>query len=234
MPPKKINKNINNITVNEVKDPVVKSFKVDKPVKAKPSKTVKISKNENDSNEDESDDVEESEEESIPEKVVNSEEEDEDNLDDDIEEVEYKETKDEMEEIDDTDEEDAAEDIVENVKEDDDDKSVNDDSMNGPMDIADCLLDDEDEVDEVGEPTMVEPNKRISRRRLTKFERVRLLAARTKQLALGAPPKVKNVDGKSPIEIAEIELSFNMIPFKIKRPLPNNTYEIWKLSELEK
>jgi len=233
MPPKKINKNINNITVNEVKDPVVKSFKVDKPVKAKPSKTVKISKNENDSNEDESDDVEESEEESIPEKVVNSEEEDEDNLDDDIEEVEYKETKDEMEEIDDTDEEDAAEDIVENVKE-DDDKSVNDDSMNGPMDIADCLLDDEDEVDEVGEPTMVEPSKRISRRRLTKFERVRLLAARTKQLALGAPPKVKNVDGKSPIEIAEIELSFNMIPFKIKRPLPNNTYEIWKLSELEK
>jgi DNA-directed RNA polymerase subunit K/omega len=233
MPPKKINKNINNITVNEVKDPVVKSFKVDKPVKAKPSKTVKISKNENDSNEDESDDVEESEEESIPEKVVNSEEEDEDNLDDDIEEVEYKETKDEMEEIDDTDEEDAAEDIVENVKE-DDDKSVNDDSMNGPMDITDCLLDDEDEVDEVGEPTMVEPSKRISRRRLTKFERVRLLAARTKQLALGAPPKVKNVDGKSPIEIAEIELSFNMIPFKIKRPLPNNTYEIWKLSELEK
>jgi hypothetical protein len=24
-----------------------------------------------------------------------------------------------------------------------------------------------------------------------------------------------------------------MTPFKIKRPLPNNTYEIWKIKELE-
>jgi len=81
---------------------------------------------------------------------------------------------------------------------------------------------------------IVEDNKRITFPKLTKYERVRILAARTKQLALGAPPLVKNTSNKSPIEIAEIELEYNMIPFKIKRPMPNNTYEIWKLSELEK
>ena len=100
--------------------------------------------------------------------------------------------------------------------------------------MTDCLLDDEENIDEVGEATMVEPENRISRPKLTKYERVRILASRTKQLAMGAPPLVKNVFGKSPIEIAEIELSYNMIPFKIKRPMPNNTYEIWKLSELDK
>ena len=31
-----------------------------------------------------------------------------------------------------------------------------------------------------------------------------------------------------------VELENNMIPFKIKRPLPNNTYEIWELNELQK
>ena len=38
----------------------------------------------------------------------------------------------------------------------------------------------------------------------------------------------KNVDKKSPAEIAVIELEYNMIPYLIKRPMPNNTYEIWK------
>lgn len=226
MPPKKINKKPEaKNTVKLPAKPVVKSFKQTKNVSDDDNND-----NENDDNVSETET--ESEEEQIEEKVVNTDEEDEDNLDDDVEEVEYKDAKEEMEEIDDTDEEDVGE-TVDTVRE-DDDKSINEDAITGQMDIADCLLDDDEEIDEVGEATMVEPNRRISRRKLTKYERVRLLAARTKQLALGAPPKVKNVDGKSPIEIAEIELAFNMIPFKIKRPLPNNTYEIWKLSELEK
>ncbi len=34
--------------------------------------------------------------------------------------------------------------------------------------------------------------------------------------------------------IAEEEFKRNMIPFKIKRPLPNGKYEIWTLDELKK
>lgn len=96
----------------------------------------------------------------------------------------------------------------------------------------DCLLAETAEEDVYVDP--VEATIKISLPKLTKYERVRILGTRAKQLALGAPPLVKNVSNKSPIEIAEIELMMNMIPFKIKRPLPNNTYEIWKLSELEK
>ena len=35
-------------------------------------------------------------------------------------------------------------------------------------------------------------------------------------------------------EIAIEELKHNMIPLKIKRPLPNNKYEIWDIKELDK
>jgi hypothetical protein len=45
---------------------------------------------------------------------------------------------------------------------------------------------------------------------------------------------VKGVENKTPTEIAELELKNNMIPFKIKRRLPNGKFEIWRLSELEK
>jgi hypothetical protein len=41
-------------------------------------------------------------------------------------------------------------------------------------------------------------------------------------------------NNKTPTEIAELELKHNMVPFKIKRKLPNGKFEIWKLSELEK
>ena len=34
-------------------------------------------------------------------------------------------------------------------------------------------------------------------------------------------------------DIALLEYNNNIIPFKIKRPLPNGTYEIWKFNELQ-
>ena len=63
---------------------------------------------------------------------------------------------------------------------------------------------------------------------------VRILGERTKQLTLGAKPLVKNYKTLSYEKIAEEELKLNMIPFKIKRPLPNGSVEIWTLDELEK
>ena len=35
------------------------------------------------------------------------------------------------------------------------------------------------------------------------------------------------------VELAELELKYKMIPLKIKRPLPNGKFEIWKISELD-
>jgi len=63
---------------------------------------------------------------------------------------------------------------------------------------------------------------------------VRILGERTKQLTMGAKPLIKNYESLGYDKIAEEELKLNMIPYKIKRPLPNGRYEIWTLDELYK
>ena len=70
---------------------------------------------------------------------------------------------------------------------------------------------------------------------LTKYERTRILGERTKQLNSGATPFIKVdisvIDGYL---IALQELEERVIPFIIKRPLPNgNGVEYWKLTDLE-
>jgi DNA-directed RNA polymerase I, II, and III subunit RPABC2 len=80
---------------------------------------------------------------------------------------------------------------------------------------------------------MVKSEDRITLPKLTKYERVRLIGTRAKQISLGAKVMVKNTAGLNPIEIAKLELKLKMIPMKVKRILPDNKIEIWKLSELE-
>jgi len=99
----------------------------------------------------------------------------------------------------------------------------------------DCLynnIDFEEDYDEKEEK--VEDNQRITINRITKYEKVRIIGIRAKQIMTGANILIKGVENKTPSEIAELELKYNMIPFKIKRRLPNGRFEIWKLSELEK
>ena len=76
--------------------------------------------------------------------------------------------------------------------------------------------------------------ERITNPRLTKYEMVRIIGERTKQLIMGAKPLVKNYQDLNHERIAIEELKNNMIPFKVKRPLPNNSIEIWELNELDK
>ena len=45
---------------------------------------------------------------------------------------------------------------------------------------------------------------------------------------------LKNIQELTYEEIAFEELKHNTIPFKIKRPLPNNKIELWKIEELDK
>ena len=74
---------------------------------------------------------------------------------------------------------------------------------------------------------------RISMNRLTKYEMVRIIGERKKQLIMGAKPMIKNYKELSYDKIIEEEILLNLIPFKIKRPV-NNKYEIWSIEELEK
>tara|TARA_Y100000389_G_scaffold198469_2_gene235030 strand:- start:2056 stop:2712 length:657 start_codon:yes stop_codon:yes gene_type:complete len=69
---------------------------------------------------------------------------------------------------------------------------------------------------------------------LTKFEKTKILGIRTKQLNNNSRPYISGSENiKSNYLIAIEELQQKKLPFIIKRPLPNNTYEYWKLSNLE-
>lgn len=69
---------------------------------------------------------------------------------------------------------------------------------------------------------------------LTKFELTKVLGLRVKQLNTNSKPYIKiNENITDNYSIANLELRQHMIPFIIKRPLPNNTFEYWKLSDLQ-
>ena len=107
------------------------------------------------------------------------------------------------------------------------DKAIEDDNE---------YFDNEDDIEVQPDSTVeyVKSTERISASKLTKYEMVRILGERTKQLTMGAKPLIKNYEGLSYDRIAEEELKLNMTPFKIRRPLPNGKFELWELSELNK
>ncbi len=51
---------------------------------------------------------------------------------------------------------------------------------------------------------------------MTRFEKARVLGARTLQLSLGAPPLVKS-DEVDPLKIAQKEMDKGIIPLSVKR-----------------
>jgi DNA-directed RNA polymerase I, II, and III subunit RPABC2 len=164
-------------------------------------------------------------------------EDDQDNIDEDHEvddEVEYDDQ--EVDNLDDLYEDDEEgvkvkkSKIVKNKKKSDDD---DDDDLKLDDDL--CEYDYSEIYDEKKEEpsVVVENSQRITLPKLTKYERVRLIGTRAKQIALGAKIMVKNTTGLNPIEIAKLELEHKMIPMKIKRVLPDNKIEIWKLNELD-
>lgn len=76
-------------------------------------------------------------------------------------------------------------------------------------------------------------DKRITKPTLTKYERVRVLSERAKQLSLNAKPMIKGVSNLDPKEIAQLELKMGVIPLIIIRTLPTGQKERWKVSELK-
>jgi DNA-directed RNA polymerase subunit K/omega len=146
--------------------------------------------------------------------------------------------------------EDYQEDIedIEEVEDEEDEENDDDDELkifdeDGKECEVDNIIEDdneyfdnEDDIEVQPDTTVqyVKPNERISSARLTKYELVRILGERTKQLTMGAKPLIKNYQGLPYDRISEEELKLNMIPFKIRRPLPNGKFELWTLDELNK
>ena len=137
---------------------------------------------------------------------------------------------------------------VEEFDDDDEDDDEKDElNIEPDTEVAGCAIEeainDDDEYFDNNEETeipieqnieYVSKENRVSSNRLTKYEMVRILGERCKQLTMGAKPLIKNYKDLSYDKIAEEEFKRNMIPFKIKRPLPSGKFEIWTLDELSK
>ncbi len=163
----------------------------------------------------------------ILKKKDETEEEDEDDIEETIEEKDKSYL---IEDDDDVDDED-----------DDDDEEIY--SLDEENDNLECIIEkaiednytnDIDDIEEEVKEEIMVGNDRISANRLTKYEMVRILGERIKQLNMGAKPLIKNYESLNYENIAIEELKLNMIPYKIKRPLPNGKFEIWTLDELSK
>jgi DNA-directed RNA polymerase I, II, and III subunit RPABC2 len=68
---------------------------------------------------------------------------------------------------------------------------------------------------------------------LTVYERTKILGFRANQLSQGARPFVDVPEYVTkPIEIAHLELEQRRLPFIVKRPMPDGSFEYWRLSDL--
>ena len=69
---------------------------------------------------------------------------------------------------------------------------------------------------------------------LTYYEKVIVISTRVEQLNNGAPPliDIKSHKIDKIKDIALLELKYKVIPFKIKRNLPNGFFEIWNIEDL--
>ena len=162
--------------------------------------------------------------------LVDNNEDKEDTVQSDIESdsVESEEIEDEKEEDDDKDEE--KEEFDEEII----DKKI--DYLEKEPEAEDCVYDLE--YDEIYDTELdkqaieVDKENRITKNIMTSYERVRVLGIRSKQITMGAKVLIKCDESLSAMEKAKLELETGMTPLKIKRTLPNNKFEIWKISEL--
>jgi len=84
----------------------------------------------------------------------------------------------------------------------------------------------------VNKQKYVNPDDRMTKPLLTKYEFVRIYGDRTQQIILGAKPMLKKYKGLSPKEIVLEEIKMKTVPFFIERELPNGNIEKWSLNEL--
>ncbi|WVF68531.1 hypothetical protein IAT40_003299 [Kwoniella sp. CBS 6097] len=77
------------------------------------------------------------------------------------------------------------------------------------------------------------PNEiRVTTPYMTKYERARVLGTRALQISMNAPVLIPVEGETDPLEIALKELAAKKIPLVIRRYLPDNSFEDWKVEEL--
>jgi len=110
-------------------------------------------------------------------------------------------------------------------------------SKGSKIDIEEIELFDEQTYknsDEFYKSYDVTKNK-ITRPQLNKYERTAIISLRAEQLSNGASTFIDSSeldDVESVMDIAMMEFERKLIPFIIKRPISNNTFELWRLSDL--
>ena len=68
---------------------------------------------------------------------------------------------------------------------------------------------------------------------LTQYEKTKILGFRTNQLSQGARPYIAVPEHITNLhEIARMELEARRLPIILKRPMPDGTFEKWRLSDL--
>jgi DNA-directed RNA polymerases I, II, and III subunit RPABC2 len=84
----------------------------------------------------------------------------------------------------------------------------------------------------LGEASDVDAHHR-SQPFLSVYEKTKILGFRANQLAQGARPYVVVPEHVTKVgDIAKMELEQRRLPYIIKRPMPNGTFEYWRLSDL--
>lgn len=74
---------------------------------------------------------------------------------------------------------------------------------------------------------------KITKPIMTRFEKAKILGVRSEMLAGGAPALIHVPPGiSSTYEIAKMELKQKKIPLIVKRTLPNDTCEYWRVEDL--
>jgi DNA-directed RNA polymerase subunit K/omega len=80
--------------------------------------------------------------------------------------------------------------------------------------------------------------EKISKPIMTKYEFDQVISLRANQLALGSPAfvTIQGMTIKSNMEFRQValkELQEGKLPYILKRPLPNNRYEYYRIADLD-
>ena len=106
-------------------------------------------------------------------------------------------------------------------------ETTNDDIINNNSELSRMIFSHDDMKDKL------QSKNRCTKPFLTKYERARIVGYRAEQIASGSEPCVDVGNLTKVVDIVEKELKERKIPLIIKRTLPNNDSEYWKLEELD-
>lgn len=102
--------------------------------------------------------------------------------------------------------------------------------------VEENIIEDEDDFKVVDYretlEKMYKTKKRITLPILTKYEKARIIGYRAKQIENGAQPFVDISGLNNTIDIVKKELYSKKLPFIVRRPLPDGTFEDWTIQDL--